>query len=60
MFTVSVVLHPTPLLSVQYKSNVPARVLVAVAVGVVAFGAKLMFAGPVHVPVPMLGMALRL
>ena len=54
------VLHPTPLLSVQYKPNVPARVLVAVAFGVVAFGVKLMFAGPVHVPVPMLGVALRL
>jgi hypothetical protein len=58
MSTVDTSVQPGKLVPVQVKVWVPAVVLVAVAVGEVAFE-KLMFAGPVHAPVPWLRVAFR-
>jgi hypothetical protein len=59
MSTVDTSVQPGVLVSVHVRVYVPVMVLVAVAVGDVA-SEKLMFAGPVHKPVPMLGVAFKL
>lgn len=58
MFTVSTSVQPSILVPVQVRVKVPVVVLVAMAVRLVAFE-KLMFAGPVHCPVPWLKLAFR-